>query len=85
MSYAYSPGLKIKKIMIVRKSRILPVPGDVLVTEGSHVSYDTVIARTYVPGDITMLPLFYNVGVEPYELPKVMLKKEGETVKKGNC
>ncbi len=83
MSYAYSPGLKIKKIMIVRKSRILPVPGDVLVTEGSHVSYDTVIARTYVPGDITMLPLFYNVGVEPYELPKVMLKKEGETVKKG--
>ncbi|MHA2067296.1 MAG: hypothetical protein ACXABY_23255 [Candidatus Thorarchaeota archaeon] len=83
MSYAYSPGLKVKKTMIVRKSRILPVPGDVLVTEGSLVSYDTVVARTYVPGDITMVPLFYNVGVEPYELPKVMLKKEGDTVKEG--
>jgi hypothetical protein len=83
VSYAYSPGLKVKKTMIVRKSRILPVPGDVLVTEGSLVSYDTVVARTYVPGDITMVPLFYNVGVEPYELPKVMLKKEGDTVKEG--
>lgn len=83
MSYAYSPGLKVKRTMLVRKSRILPVSGDVLVTEGSHVSYDTVVARTYVPGDVTMVPLFYNVGVEPYELPKVMLKKEGDTVKEG--
>jgi hypothetical protein len=83
VSYAYSPGLKVKRTMLVKKSRILPVSGDVLVTEGSHVSYDTVVARTYVPGDVTMVPLFYNVGVEPYELPKVMLKKEGDTVKEG--
>ncbi|MCW4037145.1 MAG: hypothetical protein NWF13_00250 [Candidatus Bathyarchaeota archaeon] len=83
MSYAYSPGLKVKRTMLVRKTRVLPVSGDVLVTEGSHVSYDTVVARTYVPGDVTMVPLFYNVGVEPYELPKVMLKKEGDTVKEG--
>jgi hypothetical protein len=83
VSYAYSPGLKVKMNTLVRKSRILPVSGDVLVTEGSHVSYDTVVARTYVPGDVTMVPLFYNVGVEPYELPKVMLKKEGDTVKEG--
>jgi hypothetical protein len=83
VSYAYSPGLKVKRTMLVRKTRVLPVSGDVLVTEGSHVSYDTVVARTYVPGDVTMVPLFYNVGVEPYELPKVMLKKEGDTVKEG--
>lgn len=83
MSYAYSPGLKVKSFMLVRKSRILPVSGDVVIDEGSHVSYDTVVARTFVPGDITMVPLFYNVGVEPYELPKVMLKEEGDTVKEG--
>jgi len=83
VSYAYSPGLKVKSFMLVRKSRILPVSGDVLIKEGSHVSYDTVVAQTFVPGDVTMVPLFYNVGVEPYELPKVMLKKEGDTVKEG--
>jgi hypothetical protein len=83
VSYAYSPGLKVKSFMLVSKSRILPVSGDVLIKEGSHVSYDTVVARTFVPGDVTMVPLFYNVGVEPYELPKVMLKKEGDTVKEG--
>ena len=69
--------------MLVRKSRILPVSGDVVMKEGSQVSYDTVVARTFVPGDVTMVPLFYNVGVEPYELPKVMLKEEGDTVKEG--
>jgi hypothetical protein len=30
-----------------------------------------------------MLPLFYILGVEPYELPKVMLKKEGDAVQEG--
>ncbi len=83
MSYAYSPGLKVKKDTLVRKSRILPVSGEVLVKEGSQVAYNTVVARTHVPGDITMVPVFYNVGVEPYELPKAMLKKEGDTVKEG--
>jgi hypothetical protein len=82
MSYAYTPGLKVMKTTRVRKNRILPVPGEVLVQEGIDVSYETVIARTHVPGDVHMLPLFYNLGVEPYELPRVMLKKEGDTVEK---
>ena len=83
MSYAYTPGLKIKKATIVEKERFLPVPGEILVEEGATVSYDTVVARTFVPGDINMDPVFYNVGVEPYQLPRAMLKKEGETVQKG--
>jgi hypothetical protein len=83
VSYAYSPGLKVKKDTLVRKIRMLPVSGEVLVAEGSPVAYDTVVAQTHVPGDITMVPVFYNVGVEPYELPKVMLKKEGDAVKEG--
>ena len=83
MSYAYTPGLKVKKITYVTKARRLPVPGEVLVREGDEVSYDTVVARTYVPGDIEMIPVFYILGVEPYEMPKVMLKEEGDTVKEG--
>jgi hypothetical protein len=82
MSYAYSPGLKVKKITMVSKQRLLPISGEILVKEGEAVSYDTVVARTHVPGDVSMIPLFYILGVEPYELPKVMLKKEGDTVNK---
>jgi len=82
MSYAYTPGLKVKKLTIVTKQRVLPIEGEVLVREGDAVNYDTVVARTHVPGDVSMIPLFYILGCEPYELPKVMLKKEGETVQK---
>lgn len=82
MSYAYSPGLKVKKFTMVSKQRLLPISGEILVKEGEAVSWDTVVARTHVPGDVSMIPLFYILGVEPYELPKVMLKKEGDTVQK---
>jgi len=83
MSYAYTPGLKIKRLTKVEKSRLLPIPGEVLAKKGDQVSFDTVVARTHVPGDVHMVPLFYMLGVEPYELPKVMTKKEGDTVKEG--
>lgn len=83
MSYAYTPGLKVKKLTVVRKKRLLPISGETLVQEGDDVTWDKVVARTNVPGDIEMIPLFYILGVEPYELPKVMLKGEGDTVQKG--
>lgn len=83
MSYAYTPGLKIKKVTLVQKHRLLPIAGEILVQEGNYVTWDQIVARTHVPGDIEMIPLFYIIGVEPYELPKVMLKKEGDTVQEG--
>ena len=83
MSYAYTPGLQVKKFTRVTKERVLPVTGEVLAKEGDVVSYDTVVARTHVPGDVSMVPLFFILGCEPYELPRVMLKKEGQTVEKG--
>jgi len=83
LSYAYTPGLQVKKFTIVRKSRILPIPGEVLVKKGEIVSYDTIVARAFIPGDIVMMPVAYIIGVEPYELRESMLKKEGEKVEKG--
>src|SRR4030042_5538171 len=83
MSYAYTPGLQVKKFTMVTKERVLPVLGDVIAKEGDVVSCDTVVARTYVREDVSMVPLFFILGCEPYELPRVMLKKEGQTVEKG--
>ncbi|MEM2921698.1 MAG: hypothetical protein QXF26_05205 [Candidatus Bathyarchaeia archaeon] len=51
-----------------------------LVQKGEFVSYDTIVARTYISGDVIMMPVAYIIGVEPYELRKYMLKKEGEKV-----
>ena len=83
MSGIYTPGLKAVANTIVRRRRVLPVPSEVLVKEGQSVSDDTVLARSYVPGEVVIKPLAYIVGVEPSDLPKVMTKKVGESIEKG--
>lgn len=80
---AYTPGLKIVKDTVIRKERILPVSGDVLVKEGAFVSYDTIVARTFVPSDVFSVPLSLILGIDPSEVSKVMLKKKGDPVEKG--
>ncbi len=84
MSFAYTPGLKVAKSTRVRKDRILPIKGDILVQAGDTVSPETIVAQTYVPSDVHLRPVAYIVGVEPWELPKVMKFKEGDTIKKGD-
>lgn len=94
MAQAYTPGLKRKELCIVRKTRSLPLKGEILVKVGDRVSSDIVVARTSVPGN----PVFINVAMvlqldEPvgldsrsvYPIKKMMLKQEGEQVEKGEC
>lgn len=81
MSYAYTPGLKVKRETVVRKARILPIEGEVLVSKGDTVSFDTAVARTFLPGDVEMIPVAAILGVDPRELPRAMLKGEGDPVK----
>lgn len=83
MPYAYTPGLKIKKSTIVKKRRVLPIKGEVLVKNGQDVSYQDVVARTYAPGDVQMQPVAFALGIEPKELPQTMMKKVGDEVKEG--
>jgi hypothetical protein len=82
MSYAYTPGLKVKRVTILQKARLLPVAGEVLVKKGGHVAHDTIVAQTFLPGDIEMVPVAAILGVDPRELPRTMLKSEGATVEK---
>jgi hypothetical protein len=83
MSYAYTPGLKVSRNTLVRKNRMLPVPGEVLVKQGESVTADKIVARTYIPGSINMIPMAFKVGCEEYEVPRAMKFKEGQTVQKG--
>lgn len=83
MSYAYTPGLKVLRNTIIRKRRVLPIPGEVLVQKGDSVSYSTIVARTFLPSEVTISPAAYILGVEPPELPKLMMKKVGDQVEKG--
>jgi len=81
-SQAYTPGLKRKASTMVRKTRILPIPGDVLVKKGDDVKADTIVARTFVPGDVQVINLAGLLGIDLWETSQYMLKKEGEEVEK---
>ena len=82
MATAYTPGLKVARATRVLEERRLPLRGEVLVQAGQHVSSDTVVACTFLPGRVEPVNVANKLGVEAAEVPAIMLKKEGETVKK---
>ncbi|NIU83204.1 MAG: hypothetical protein GWN17_05535, partial [Candidatus Korarchaeota archaeon] len=48
--YAYTPGLKVTESLNIQKTRLLPLPGEVMVKKGDKVDFDTIVARAYAPG-----------------------------------
>ena len=63
-AHAYTPGLKIKKALIVRKLRRLPINGDVFVEVGDEVDFQTEIAKTMVPGDPHIINAAAKLAIE---------------------
>ncbi len=82
MAHAYTPGLKVTEKAVIRKTRRLPLLGDVLVEQGMAVSPDTVVAKTNIPGNPQTVNVANILGVEPEDILDFMKKKDGDTVKK---
>lgn len=83
MAHAYTPGLKVTELATIRKVRRLPILGEVLVQEGQEVTPETVVARAELPGNPHTVNVANSLSVEPEDVPHFMVKKVGETVKKG--
>ena len=82
-AYAYTPGLKIKRNITIRKVRRLPVTGKVLVKVGDNVDFSSIIAEAMVPGDPHVLNVATKLGIPRQSLRKYIKKSEREAVKKG--
>lgn len=83
MGHAYTPGLKVKERLLVRKQRILPLKGDVLVKVGDKVSPESVVARTELPGNVVPINVANKLGIPPEDIEMAMLKKVGDPIKAG--
>jgi len=86
LALAYTPGLKVKREIVLQKTRRLPIPGEVLVSKGDKVSFETIVARTRVPGDVETIRASQILGIEAddvEELGQYMLKKVEDRVGKG--
>ncbi|MGR3309923.1 MAG: hypothetical protein ACUZ77_04030, partial [Candidatus Brocadiales bacterium] len=82
MAHAYTPGLQVTEKTIIRKRRVLPLKGDILVTKGTVLKAEDIVARTELPGKVRSTNVVNKLGIQPQELRSYMLKKEGDPVKK---
>lgn len=81
-TYAYTPGLKVKRNMVVSKTRRLPLPGEVYVKVGDKVDTDTVVAKTDIRGEPEIVDVATLLDVEEEDLMLYMKKKVGDPVSK---
>ena len=82
-AHAYTPGLKVKRSILVQKNRRLPIKGKVLVEVGGEVEYSTIVAQANISGDPQIVKASSIMGVDATDLFRYMLKKEGDEVSEG--
>lgn len=83
MGSAYTPGLTVSGDIVVRRTRRLPIKGEVMVKEGDKVQPATVIARALLPGALQTIKLAEKLGVEARETGEFFRLKPGDPVEKG--
>jgi len=69
--------------MRLRVRRVLPISGEVLVSSGEKVEARQVVARTFMPGDVTPVNIANQMSLSPSEVAGAMLKNVGDPVTKG--
>lgn len=67
----------------VRRERILPAPGEVLVRVGERVEPTQVVAQAHLPGDFRILPVARLLGVPASRVRRYMRVKLGDEVQQG--
>ncbi|MBT5270905.1 MAG: hypothetical protein HOL70_15830, partial [Candidatus Marinimicrobia bacterium] len=83
MAHSYTPGLKVLHETKVRKDRILPLKGDVVVEVKASVTPDDIVARTHLPGNVQMMNVGNILNIDPTDVEALMLKPVGSEFAKG--
>jgi len=83
MGHVYTPGLKVTAYTNVKKRRILPLKGKVMVEEGQVVKPYDIIARTELPGNVDQVNVANFLGCDPEDLPNFIKAQPGEEIEKG--
>jgi hypothetical protein len=82
MAHSYTPGLAVAERTIVRRRRLLPLPGTLLVKIGDPVRSDQAVARAQLPGKVYPINLANQLSIAPDEITDYLVKKQGDVVQK---
>jgi hypothetical protein len=83
MGHAYIPGLTVASHSVVRRTRRLPLAGEILVRVGQHVAATDVVGRAVLPGALQPIDAAATLEIAPGELPARMCVPVGATVAQG--
>lgn len=67
----------------IRRARVLPKGGEIVVRVGQEVSPTQVVARTTMASDFAILPAAKKLGVAPNELSDYLVMEKGARVEAG--
>ncbi len=82
MAHSYTPGLTVTERTVIRRRRLLPLPGKLLVSQGDSVRSDQAVARAELPGKVYPVNLANQLSIAPDEIKDYLVKKEGDLVQK---
>ena len=82
MGDAYTPGLQVTGDTVVRKTRRLPLLGKVLAKVGDVVTAEDVVARTELPGKVSLINFANVLGCLPDELADKLQVEVGSEITK---
>jgi hypothetical protein len=86
MGQAFVPGLEVTTKREITRIRELPVRGQILVKKGQIVTFDTIVARAELAGELHILRIAEKLGIEPFEVMRGVTGigiKVGQKIPKG--
>jgi len=81
MAHSYTPGLKVLKEVKIKKNRRLPLKGEILKSVGDRVKADDIVAKTELPGNVSMVKVANLLNIAPSDIKDVLLFSEGDYIK----
>jgi hypothetical protein len=82
MAHSYTPGLTVTERTVVRRRRLLPLSGRLLVNRGDRVRSDQAVARAELPGKVYPVNLANQLSIAPDEIKDYLVKQEGDQIQK---
>ena len=84
MAHSYTPGLKVLHYEKVKKSRRLPIKGEVCKTNGEIIEANEIVAKTNLPGNVHMIKVANLLNISPADMKDVLKVKMGDQISKGD-
>jgi len=79
----YPPQSVTTPLTLLRRERVLPAPGEILVQQGDRLDPVQVIGRARVPGEFRIVNVAQELGVPVRALRRHLKVKRGQQVKQG--